>query len=332
MSNGEDISTPIDNGIKYGNPGWYIFTNRFTSQTCDISLKITDIYLNSYNINHNYLIPGPFVIDDFVNSDQSISMNNLDINNSVSNQMSGPTDNIIGGVRKIKLHSPIQSSDNNTTCFVSGYYYKFGYLHIDNSALNNPPTGGINLQGVWNARDNIPNIPQASNENNGFYYKVSVSGNTEIDGNSNWNVCDWIVSDGSIWNFVPNQETTSSTLTLMWDGGSGTSDIINISGLGSINILNSDIGDRSYFSFFLDVNTNSNGVTLDLTVWSNGGLNSCTNSIYLDGFNMSEFFPHIYTMNFLDFINIDFTDISAIQLDITGPLGYYLEFNTLLAF
>ena len=40
---------------------------------------------------------------------------------------------------------------------------------------------------------------QASTSNKGEYYKVSIAGSTSLNGISNWEVGDWIVSNGEQW-------------------------------------------------------------------------------------------------------------------------------------
>lgn len=52
---------------------------------------------------------------------------------------------------------------------------------------------------LWDANTNTPAIPVASSLNAGKYYKVSIAGNTMIDGQNNWQVGEYLVSDGSQW-------------------------------------------------------------------------------------------------------------------------------------
>jgi hypothetical protein len=70
--------------------------------------------------------------------------------------------------------------------------------------------GGVNYQGTWNASTNSPTIPAASSSNKGYYYKVSVAGSTSIDGETDWKVGDWIISNGTTWDKVDNTESVSS--------------------------------------------------------------------------------------------------------------------------
>lgn len=85
------------------------------------------------------------------------------------------------------------------------------------SLLPDAVVGGMKYKGVWDAATNAPAIPAASTANQGFYYKVSVSGTTTIDGESDWSVGDWIVSNGTSWDKIDNSEKTEEALTTAYD-------------------------------------------------------------------------------------------------------------------
>lgn len=70
--------------------------------------------------------------------------------------------------------------------------------------------GQMEYISIWNAGSNTPIIPPASSSNKGHYYIVSVAGNTDIDGISDWNVGDWIASNGSTWDKIDNTDSVSS--------------------------------------------------------------------------------------------------------------------------
>lgn len=57
--------------------------------------------------------------------------------------------------------------------------------------------------GAWNASTNTPTIPAASSSNNGSYYVVTVAGSTDIDGETNWQIGDMLISNGTAWERVP---------------------------------------------------------------------------------------------------------------------------------
>lgn len=87
-------------------------------------------------------------------------------------------------------------------------------------------TGGMNYQGVWNASTNTPTLANGVGTK-GFYYKVSVAGNTTIDGSSNWTAGDMIIFNGTTWDKA--------------EGGSP--DVISVAGkIGAVTLVAADIG------------------------------------------------------------------------------------------
>jgi hypothetical protein len=69
--------------------------------------------------------------------------------------------------------------------------------------------GSLNYQGVWNASSNVPTLT-SSVGTKGYYYLVSVAGNTNLNGITNWQVNDWAVFDGSVWEKVDNNNSVIS--------------------------------------------------------------------------------------------------------------------------
>lgn len=72
--------------------------------------------------------------------------------------------------------------------------------------------GPFIYQGTWNASTNSPTIPAAASGNKGQVYIVSTAGSTAIDGESDWKVKDWIVSDGTAWNKIDNTEPDTTSV------------------------------------------------------------------------------------------------------------------------
>ena len=69
--------------------------------------------------------------------------------------------------------------------------------------------GGLTYKGSWDASTNTPTLPNVSDQN-GFYYKVSVKGNTNINGITSWDVGDWIVFNGTNYDQIANYEAVNS--------------------------------------------------------------------------------------------------------------------------
>ena len=72
-----------------------------------------------------------------------------------------------------------------------------------------PQMGDLNYQGTWNAATNTPTLT-SSVGTKGYYYVVSVSGSTNLDGITDWVVGDWAVFNGSVWQKIDNTDAVTS--------------------------------------------------------------------------------------------------------------------------
>ena len=61
--------------------------------------------------------------------------------------------------------------------------------------------GAVVYQGVWDASANSPQLT-SSTGTKGYYYKVSVTGNTELDGVSSWGIGDTVIFNGNTWDKI----------------------------------------------------------------------------------------------------------------------------------
>jgi len=69
--------------------------------------------------------------------------------------------------------------------------------------------GGVTYQGTWNAATNTPTLT-SSVGTKGFYYVVSVPGNTNLNGITDWKLGDWAIFNGSTWEKVDNTDAVVS--------------------------------------------------------------------------------------------------------------------------
>jgi len=69
--------------------------------------------------------------------------------------------------------------------------------------------GGVSYQGTWNASTNTPTLTNGVGVK-GYYYVVSVAGNTNLDGITSWNVGDWAIFNGTVWQKVDNTDAVTS--------------------------------------------------------------------------------------------------------------------------
>lgn len=69
--------------------------------------------------------------------------------------------------------------------------------------------GGLVYRGTWDAATNNPAL-QSGIGTKGDYYVVSVAGSTNLDGITNWQVGDWAVFNGLVWQKVDNTDAVLS--------------------------------------------------------------------------------------------------------------------------
>ena len=69
--------------------------------------------------------------------------------------------------------------------------------------------GGLSYQGTWNATTNTPTLA-SSTGTNGYYYIVATAGSTNLNGITDWQVGDWLLFNGSIWQKIDQSEVLQS--------------------------------------------------------------------------------------------------------------------------
>ncbi len=80
-------------------------------------------------------------------------------------------------------------------------------------------SGTLQYQGLWNASTNTPTLTSSVGTLN-TYYVVSVAGSTNLNGITNWQVGDWAIFNGTVWERL--------------DGGSYGA-VSQVSGNGTVN-------------------------------------------------------------------------------------------------
>jgi len=89
---------------------------------------------------------------------------------------------------------------------------------------------GLSYKGTWNASTNTPTLT-SSVGTAGFYYIVSVAGSTNLNGITDWQVGDWAVFSGSVWQKL---DQTNLVTSVAGRTGAVTLSTGDISGLGTI--------------------------------------------------------------------------------------------------
>jgi hypothetical protein len=67
----------------------------------------------------------------------------------------------------------------------------------------------VNYKGTWNASANSPTLT-SSVGNQGDYYVVNIAGTTNLNGITDWQVGDWAIFNGSVWQKVDNTDAVTS--------------------------------------------------------------------------------------------------------------------------
>lgn len=79
------------------------------------------------------------------------------------------------------------------------------------NAVNPPPPGGLSYRGLWDANANNPVLGNGGAGGVlGDYFVVSVAGTTSVDGTSDWEVGDWVIHNGTIWQKLDNTDKVLS--------------------------------------------------------------------------------------------------------------------------
>ena len=126
----------------------------------------------------------------------------------------------------------------------------FNNVTIDGELIiNGSVFTGLDYEGAWNASTNTPTLT-SSVGTLGQFYIVSVAGATDLNGITNWDVGDWALFNGSVWQRVEggadgNFSTLSVSGLSSLNGGANvtgtvTADTYNIGALGSLGSVTTD--------------------------------------------------------------------------------------------
>jgi hypothetical protein len=100
----------------------------------------------------------------------------------------------------------------------------------------NAVSGGLSYQGTWNASTNTPTLASSTGTSN-YYYVVSVSGSTDLNGITDWVTGDWAIYNGTAWQKIDQTNLVTSVAGRTGAVSLSTSDI---SGLGTIATQNAN--------------------------------------------------------------------------------------------
>jgi hypothetical protein len=139
-------------------------------------------------------------------------------------------------------------------------------LKVAGSGGGGGVAGGVIYRGTWDAATNDPTLT-SSVGTKGDYYVVSVSGNTNLNGITDWVAGDWAIFNGTVWQKVDNSEVVYVSNVATGTGLTGGP----ITTTGTISIANTTVTAATYgnASQVAQVTVNAQG---QLTGASNVGI------------------------------------------------------------
>jgi hypothetical protein len=105
------------------------------------------------------------------------------------------------------------------------------YLKTDGSVLSwASVAGGLSYQGTWNATSNTPTLASGTGTN-GYYYIVATAGSTALDGITDWQIGDWLMFNGSVW-----QKIDQSNLVTSVNGQTGAVSVGTVTSVSALTL------------------------------------------------------------------------------------------------
>lgn len=102
----------------------------------------------------------------------------------------------------------LQTQINNLIPSQTGQSGKF--LTTNGSVLSwASVVGGLSYQGTWNANTNTPTLASGVGTN-GYYYIVATAGSTNLDGITDWQIGDWLMFNGTVWQKLDQSNLVTS--------------------------------------------------------------------------------------------------------------------------
>lgn len=102
----------------------------------------------------------------------------------------------------------LQTQINNLIPSQTGQSGKF--LTTNGSVLSwASVVGGLSYQGTWNANTNTPTLASGVGTN-GYYYIVATAGSTNLDGITDWQIGDWLMFNGTVWQKIDQSNLVTS--------------------------------------------------------------------------------------------------------------------------
>jgi len=116
------------------------------------------------------------------------------------------------------------------------------FLTTNGSALSwANVAGGLSYQGTWNASTNSPTLT-SSVGTNGYYYIVATAGSTNLNGITDWQIGDWLMYNGTVWQKIDQTNLVTSVAGKTGDvvlNNTDVSSFASIAATGGTTVLTS---------------------------------------------------------------------------------------------
>ena len=117
------------------------------------------------------------------------------------------------------------------------------YLTTNGSVLSwDNVAGGLDYQGTWNASTNTPTLASGVGIN-GYYYITDTAGSTNLDGITDWQIGDWLLFNGTVW-----QKIDQSNLVTSVNGQTGAVSLTTTNINEGTNLYYTDVRARAAIS------------------------------------------------------------------------------------
>lgn len=101
----------------------------------------------------------------------------------------------------------------------------------------NAISGGLNYRGTWNASTNTPTLTSSVGTTN-YYYVVSTSGSTNLNGITDWVAGDWAIFNGTVWQKI---DQTNSVASVNGQTGAVSLTYTDVNAIGSITSVDGSV-------------------------------------------------------------------------------------------
>jgi hypothetical protein len=213
--------------------------------------------------------------DGFLSSTDWTTFNNKQTAGLYITDLTGEATATGPGVATVTLSTPAVTSKVLTGVNITGgtvvatdtILQGFGKLQNQINGL----IGGSIYQGVWNAATNTPTLTSGVGTD-GYYYIVNVAGNTNLNGITNWNIGDWAIFHGGVWQKVDNTDA-----------------VVSVNGYtGAVSLVSSDVPEGLTNLYFTNTRARQ---ALSLTTTGSSGASTYDNTTGI--FNIPNYNPDL---------------------------------------